>query len=63
MGTVETSQRLEIVPSGVALCAEVVVDDLRTIDEATAKAIEQAWFEHSVLLFRNQTLSDLDLIR
>lgn len=62
MASVDTIQRLEIIPSGAALCAEVRVDDLRTIDDETAKAIEQAWFEHSVLLFRNQTLSDQDLI-
>jgi taurine dioxygenase len=62
MDTVETAQQFEIIPSGAALCAEVKVDDLRTIDFTTAKSIEQAWFEHSVLLFRNQTLSDQDLI-
>ncbi|MEX2617716.1 MAG: TauD/TfdA family dioxygenase [Alphaproteobacteria bacterium] len=52
---------LQVIPTGAALGAEVIVDDLRSIDAGAFKQIEAAWFKHSVLLFRNQTLSDDDL--
>jgi taurine dioxygenase len=38
--------------------------DLRTtLDADTIKQIRQAWLDHSVLLFRNQSLSQEDLLR
>jgi taurine dioxygenase len=42
--------------------AEVTGVDLRTITGAGFAAIHQAWIDHQVLLFRDQTLSDPDLI-
>ena len=36
--------------------------DLRAITDTDFAAIHQAWTDHQVLLFRNQALSDLDLI-
>ena len=50
---------LEIRPFDAALGAEVRGVDLsRDLDDATFAAIERAWNEHSVLLFRNQTISE-----
>jgi taurine dioxygenase len=55
---------IEIIPSGRALGAEVRGIDLSkplSADEFTA--IQQAWYDHIVLLFRGQKLTDEDLIR
>ncbi|MBX3488462.1 TauD/TfdA family dioxygenase [Parvibaculum sp.] len=55
---------IEITPNRSALGAEVRGVDLSkslTADEFTA--IQQAWYDHIVLLFRGQKLSDDDLIR
>jgi taurine dioxygenase len=56
------SRALEVSPTGAALGASVRGVDLRHIDDATFARIMQAWHDHSVLLFRDQTLSDQDLI-
>src|SRR5262245_65820956 len=53
---------LDVVPAPAALGAEVLGVDLRSIDDATFAEIYRAWLEHSVLLFRDQQLSDADLI-
>jgi taurine dioxygenase len=53
---------IEVIPTGAALGATVRGIDLRTVDEAAFTRIVQAWHDHSVLLFRDQTLSDHDLI-
>jgi taurine dioxygenase len=53
---------LEIVPTGAALGAEARGVDLRHLDDPTFAAIEQAWHDHAVLLFRGQDLSDDELI-
>src|SRR5579871_2009105 len=42
--------------------AEIRGVDLRQVDAATFAAIASAWTQHSVLLFRGQSLSDDDLI-
>src|SRR5262245_7496468 len=52
----------EVVPSGAVLAAEVVGIDLGRIDDETFRAIRRAWLEHQVLLFRDQHLSDAQLI-
>ena len=50
---------MEIVPLSGALGAEIRGLDLREpLDAATTDAIEKAWHEHIVLLFRGQTLSE-----
>jgi taurine dioxygenase len=48
--------------AGQTFGAEIVNLDLRTIDDADFGSIHQAWIAHQVLLFRDQALSDLDLI-
>jgi taurine dioxygenase len=54
--------RLTVKASGAALGAEVVGIDLREIDKPAFEAIQDAWLEHQVLLFRDQQLLDGDLI-
>lgn len=44
------------------LGAEVIVDDLRTIDGDARRAIRQAWLDNLVLLVRGQTLAPADLL-
>ena len=53
---------IEIRPTGAALGAEILGVDLRRLDDALFERIHQAWLDHSVLLFRGQTLADSDLI-
>ena len=50
------------VPTGKALAAEILNVSLRDISNADFAAIHQAWLDHLVLLFRDQTLTDDDLI-
>ncbi len=45
-----------------AVGAEIRGVDLAHLDAATIAAIMQAWYQHDVLLFRNQKLSDADLL-
>ena len=52
----------EVVPTGAALGAEIQRVDLRRLDDAAFGAIQRAWVDHAVLLFRGQSLSDDDLI-
>ncbi len=54
--------RIEIVPTGAALGAELRGIDLRAIDDAAFATIHRAWLDHLVLLFRGQHLSDDELI-
>lgn len=59
----EAGHALRVVPSGAALGADVVGVRLDTeLDDATVEAIRAAWYEHQVLRFRDQRLSDTDLI-
>lgn len=53
---------LDVVPTGAALGAEIRGVDLRAIDERTFATVHDAWLAHAVLLFRDQVLSDADLI-
>ena len=58
-----SESRFTVVPTGAALGAEVRGIDLsRGLDGAAVAAIERAWDEHLVLLFRGQGLSDRQLI-
>ncbi|HMA72390.1 MAG TPA: TauD/TfdA family dioxygenase [Xanthobacteraceae bacterium] len=52
----------EAIPTGGALGVEVRAGDLRTLDDAAFARVLQAWYDHSIVLFRDQTLSDCDLI-
>src|SRR5262249_7948355 len=49
-------------PLTPAVGAEVANVDLRTLDDAAFVEIERVWHRHSVLLFRDQQLSDDDLL-
>ena len=53
---------LRVRPTGAALGAEVQGIDLRALDADAFAAIHQAWLDHQVLLFRDQVLSDDDLV-
>jgi taurine dioxygenase len=53
---------IEVIPTGRALGAEVRRVDLRNLDEAAFARLMQAWHQHSVVLIRDQTLSDQELI-
>src|SRR5262245_42319607 len=53
---------IDVGPTGRALGAEVKGVDLRRLDEASFEQLMEAWHEHSVLLVRDQSLSDLELI-
>jgi taurine dioxygenase len=52
----------EVIPTGRALGAEVKGVDLRDLDEVAFARLVQAWHDHSVVLVRGQSLSDLELI-
>src|SRR5512143_1391538 len=56
------SSRMEIVPTGRQLGAEVRHVDLKHLDDAGFSALLRAFHQHSVLLVRGQDLSDQDLI-
>ena len=53
---------IAVTPTGGGVGAEVNGVDLRSLDDATFAAIRRAFVENSVLLFRDQRLSDDDLI-
>ena len=55
-------RRVTVTPTGKALAAEIQGIDLRTIGAEEFACIYRAWLDHSVLLFRGQTLTDEDLI-
>ena len=52
----------DVVPTGAALGAEVRGIDLRNIEEGAFGDLMHAWHQHSVLLFRGQSLNDQELI-
>jgi len=63
MSTTETSKGgITVGPTGGALGAEIRNVDLRTIDEGDFAVISGAWHDHLVLVFRNQKLTDQELI-
>ena len=53
---------LRVRPTGAVLGAEVQGVDLRAVDDEPFAAIHRAWLDHQVLLFRDQTLTDADLV-
>jgi taurine dioxygenase len=56
------TDRIQVIPTGAALAAEVRGVDLRRIDDSAFAAIHRAWLDHLVVLFRGQDLDDDDLI-
>src|SRR5262249_49431036 len=51
-----------VTPLTPAVGAQVADVDLRALGDADFSAIERAWHRYSVLLFRDQALSDDDLL-
>jgi alpha-ketoglutarate-dependent taurine dioxygenase len=50
------------IPTGSALGAEIRGVNLRELDDPTFAAIQDAWLQHQVLLFRDQHLTDAQLV-
>ena len=55
------SDALRVVPTGT-VGAEVKGVDLARVTEAQMDAVKQAWYRHDVLVFRNQKLTDDELL-
>ena len=53
---------VELRPLCPAVGVEILGVDLRRLSDADFAAVERAWHQHSVILLRNQTLSDGDLL-
>src|SRR5690349_18724177 len=53
---------ISVIANRVGLGAEITGVDLRKLDEPEFARVLKAWHDHSALLFREQTLSDQDLI-
>jgi taurine dioxygenase len=58
----KAGQKVEIAPLPYALGAEVRCGDVRTLNEQATRTICQAYLDHLVLLFRDQELSDYELM-
>ncbi len=55
---------IEVIPLSQHIGAEIRGVDLsQPLDEATSKAIHQAWLDHIVVVFRNQKLTQEDHVR
>jgi alpha-ketoglutarate-dependent taurine dioxygenase len=61
--TLAEKPRVQVRPLPAALGAEISGVDLKSIDARDFADIHRAWVEHLVLLFRDQTLNDQDLIQ
>jgi taurine dioxygenase len=58
----DSAAPFEVAPAGAALGAEVMAGDLRALDDDGFARLVKAWHEHAAVLFRDQTLTDHDLI-
>ncbi len=55
---------IEIIPTGAALGAEIRgVDLARDLSDGAFERIRSAWLEHGIVYFRDQDISDDDLVR
>jgi taurine dioxygenase len=61
-GTFERSRLMRVQPTGAALGAHVGGVDLRALDPEAFAAIHRAWLDYQVLLFRDQQLTDENLV-
>jgi taurine dioxygenase len=61
-GTFERRHLVRVQPTGAALGAHVEGVDLRALDSEVFGAIHRAWLDNQVLLFREQHLTDEDLV-
>jgi taurine dioxygenase len=62
MSEAAVGETVRVVPTGGAICAELIGIDLRRVDDAGFAAIHRAWVAHGVLLFREQSPTDDDLV-
>jgi taurine dioxygenase len=53
---------IDVIPTGAALGAVVRGVDLTSLDDRQFAALKRAWHQHQVILVRDQTLSDQDLV-
>jgi taurine dioxygenase len=53
---------IQVIPTGAALGAEVRGVDLKDLDAVAFGRVVEAWHDHSVVLIRDQALSDEELI-
>lgn len=58
----KTSNEVEVISLPYALGAEVRCGDLRKLDGESARQVRQAYLDHLVVLFRDQTLDDYELM-
>jgi taurine dioxygenase len=56
------SASVDVIATGAPLGVEIRGVDLRTIDDRQFAALRDAWHAHQVVLIRDQSLSDQDLI-
>ena len=59
---IETVRTIEVRPTAAPLGAEIRCGDLRMLTEEAVQAIRRAWLEHLVVVFRDQTLTNADLV-
>jgi taurine dioxygenase len=57
-----SSTSINVIATGAALGAELTGVDLSCVGESEFEQIQKAWTDHEVLLFRDQALTDSDLI-
>jgi len=60
--TVSRGAAMSVRRLDAVLGAEVDAVDLRALDDDAFAAIHRAWLDHEVLLFRDQSLADADLV-
>jgi taurine dioxygenase len=58
----DAAASFDVIPTGAALGTEVMAGDLRNLGDDAFARVVQAWHNHAVVLFRNQALTDRDLI-
>ncbi len=59
----ESQAPFQVTPCKAALGAEISGIDLKTMDDATFKAVHAAWLNHVIAIFRGQSLDANDLVR
>jgi taurine dioxygenase len=53
---------IEIIPTGAPLGAEMHGVDLKRLDQTAFSQVTRAWLDHSVILIRDQSLTDAELV-
>ncbi len=59
----ESQAPFQVAPCNAALGAEIRDIDLKTMTDATFKAVHAAWLNHVIAIFRGQSLDADDLVR